>query len=477
MAARKKKEPEQAATPAEQVAVPADMLAQLMAQIQTLTQEVGDLRSQVAETPHVTPTAVEPVQVDLGEVTQEEIDAAELDPVDMPADFFAGDCPNEPEDFVNEEADPEYLASQFPGLLDEIEAFNESADESAEEVSAEEAGALLAGFDEAMAEETAAETEIPAEQSAEQLSASFELENPPEEPESDIGNLSSDDIAALFASAEAATLSPEPEATVFETVASPQPEHAALTDDDIALQIEQGRGGQEEDEEEDDFDFESLGEEELAQLVRQSIESQAEELDVETVVSTSESEDSTDTGLKSASEIAALLNTPDEDTDFVPSSSTAMSDEELRALLAEAAEGGDDETADVSSFDEKPSVQTTSVNQPRPVTSGGAPELGAVKAVPAALAVRALALPVRFEDGKLVCRVATPIDQAALDRLSKATGFGIVAEQAAIEEVVAGIRDVYAEIQDTHARFAVMAGSQKRPGLLEKIATIWKKPA
>lgn len=519
MAARKKKEPETVVSQQESVAVPAEMLAQLMAQIQTLAQEVGDLRAQAAKgspannpTDPPAPNAAPADLTPLGEVTQEEIDSAVASPDMMPEGFFAEEITEEPVDRETEVVDLEALEKQCPGLLDDIEAYNKSAALDDEEVSAEEAAALLEGFDAAMADDgLGSEQEAPAlgeesqaasdltpdeiaalfaqaESSSENI-ASAQLQTP--EPDENSADLSAEDIAALFAQAE----SGQPVAPAEPDMAGPgadgvdsqslassgdgeEPVVASLTDEEIALQVEQGAAA--DLAEDDDLDLDELGEEGLAALVRQSIEAQAEERAIaqQAANDTEDETGASESDLMSAAEIAALLNTPDEDSDSIPASSTAMSDEELRALLAEAT---GDSSEPIPGPDDLPDQEPDQAASSKPATHAtkptGTPELGAIRAVPAHYAVRALALPIRFEDGKLVCQVAEPVDQAALDRLSQAAGFGLIIEKAPIDSVVQGIREAYAEIQDTHARFAVMASSQNRPGLIEKIASMWKKSA
>jgi hypothetical protein len=302
--------------------------------------------------------------------------------------------------------------------------------------------------------------------------------------------MSADDIAAMFAAPdsvavdstadEGGVMSADDIAAMFAASDSEQ-----LTDDAIAAAIEAAAPGAEVEPEPefDDLDLDSLTEEDLVALVRQNIESQAENLDAEAAAAAereaamkAEAE-----GVMSAAEIAALLAQPDEEGGVVPSSSTAMSDADLRALMTETASGqaplaaAQRDVAETVSFGSEESTAVRPV--PRQNSSSGDFDLGAVKAVPAHLAVRAMALPVRFQDGKIVCKVAEPIDRLALDRLSKASGFGVMIEPTPIEDVIAGIRRAYAEVQDYHARYAVMSSSQRRPNLVEKLGELWKKIA
>jgi hypothetical protein len=524
------------------------------------------------------------------ELSQEEIDFAEANPVALPEAFFKAELDDAPVDLPA--IDREEFESSHPGLLAEIEAFNgsdESEDETA--ITAEEAGALLAGFDEVMGESTVEEGAVSAEPevivpvaeaapaspadsvpddgpvsaddiaamfasagdvapadsvpddgpvSADDIAAMFASAGdaaPVAEATPDDGPVSADDIAAMFASAgdvapadsvpddgpvsaddiaamfaAAGDAAPVAEATpddgpvsaddiaaMFASAGDAAPAASAetMSDDDIAQAIELGAIDNEvRDEVDADFgdELEDLTEEDLVAMIRQNIEEQGESLDEQTaeaefkaaeVAAQAEAVEAQGTGVMSAVEIAALLATPDEEGDVVPLQSSAMSDDDLKALLSEVESGGGeapiptaDELGELSFVQESAPVEPIKakpVSTPKPPT--GEAELGAIKAVPAHLAVRAMALPVRFEDGKLLCKVAEPIDRPALDQLSKTVGFGIIIEPTSIEEVVVGLRVAYAEFQDFNARLAVMSGAQNRMGLVEKVTNMWKKSA
>ncbi|MBA4291603.1 hypothetical protein C0431_01400 [bacterium] len=581
------------------VAVPADVLTQLMAQIQTLTAEVGELRTQVVA-PRVTEGVNQPesggdqgeqLSYGLGELSQEEIDQAnahpdmmpddfwqpELDeevveipalnvprfeeknpgllaevaqfnattatgvslevtqeeidlasehPDEMPAEFYANDSE---EDYVQQTVDSQEIEAQFPGLMGAIEAFNSEDDEEDASLTPEESGALLSGFDEVMAEvveedqvDESTSTEVSStasavdfaaipddgELSADQIAAMFaggvaevsvdDLATIPDDGElsadqiaamfaggvaevsvddlatiPDDGELSADQIAAMFASTDA------DETDVSGFVAA-ESDAAELSDDEIAAAIELGAVEEkpEEPEIEDDFDLDSLTEEDLVALVKGNIDAQAEALDAAAEAKAAEEAEAANRadGVMSAAEIAALLDTPDEPGEVVPSSSSAMSDEELRALLGAPVEKPVAQEKEENTFG---FVGSDPVNfsKPQAQASEGSSEIGAIKAVPAHFAVRAMALPIRFQEGKILCQVAEPIDRVALDRMSQAIGFGILVEPAPIDQVIAGLREAYAEVQDYHARFAVMSGAQRRPSLREKMGDLWKKIA
>lgn len=598
----------------ETVGVPVEMLSQLMAQIQTLTQEVGQLKAQVheplildssapcevveveslvgvtqaeideaQENPDLMPDnffaeeledePVVPVPIDiesfesqnpgllaeiesfndgpgievrealsLGELTQNEIDEATANPQEMPADFYN----QEIEDVVSSDI-PDINVDEFetqnPGLLAEIESFNLSSETDSDEdvaITAEEAGALLAGFDEVMNESESGEETGDGELSADEIAAMFASSEVVETVPADLGGdeevsaevieamfasaestesapadalsseeISADDIAAMFASAGTDEPVDQVEEASLEGTFSPVDSAENLSDDDIAAAIDAGADMQPEPVEAEssgfggfdysDDDLDGLSEADLVALVRQSIDSQAEELDAaaesaelgyesEDLEVTAEDDDGN--GVMSAAEIAALLETPDAEGDVVPTESSAMSDEELRALLMDSTSGESDAAVptadDISeSFlsvesNEETVAEPVKASQTKPKVQesvGNEPEIGAIKAVPSHLAIRAMALPMQFVEGKILCLVAEPVDQTAIDRLSKETGFGIIVEKAPIDQVIAGLRSSYAELHESTARFAVMAGAQKRPTFVEKIAGMWKKSA
>lgn len=221
-----------------------------------------------------------------------------------------------------------------------------------------------------------------------------------------------------------------------------------------------------------------LNDDEIATLLAQAanLPAAAPVAEVEPVAVEPEPEPVAAGGVLSASQLAALLNAPDPDGELVPEESAAMDPDELAQLVAEAS----DLQADPA-FEEAtaPAAATVSPepSQPAPSAWTSACDIGAVKAVPSHLAIRALALPVIFHEGKLLCRVATPVDQVSLDKLSKATGFGIVVEPAPILEIVSGLKEVYSEVQESHARTAVLDGAKPNGGALATILGMFKRSA
>ena len=369
-----------------------------------------------------------------------------------------------------------------------------------EAVSEEESRALLDGISATMAElddsdfdstpgpKMAAEPNKPTSGDApltdEEIAAliSAAVDNPQPEPEPETEEeeelLSEDDLAELVrnmiaeqgaALDEAATSSEEAlDATgeavaVEETAADSMPAEEAfepagdapLTDDEISALLAQA-----------------------ANLPAATSAAPTPVVEPETGADEASAAEETAAGVLSASQLAALLNAPDPEGDLVPQESAAMDPDELEKLVAEANEAPEPApAAEPVQAASEPVVAPEPAAQPQPAAWSSSCDIGAVKAVPSHLAIRAMALPVRFHEGKLLCRVATPIDQNALDRLSKGTGFGIVVEPAPILEVVAGLREVYSETQDTHARFAVLDGAKPETGVLATILGLFKRSA
>lgn len=415
-------------------AVTPELLSQLLAQVQQLTQEVSELRSKPAQ---VAP-GIEPV--------------AELEPEDI-------EIPQEIESSEELEA--------------ELEAEAEDA------ITPEEANALMVGFDEAMAEPSEVDEDAP---------------------------MSDSDIAKLLSQAQGLSGSQpaQPAATNFIEQESEVATLAEMSDDEIASALEIGAELSSTSaaapapsalEVDDDFDFDSLTEEDLAAMVRLTIETQsemrdkqAEEAALQPVIAPAEEKVSSD--VMSADDIASLLNQPDPEGEIVPNESVAMDDDEISRLMAEAS-ALTGTTSKPLSADDLELLGVTEIPKPadpvHPAAVAHAAQarsrehaefdLGAVKAVPSHLAIRALALPVCFQEGKILCRVAEPIDRMAVDKLSKTIGLGVIIEPAPVAEVVAGLRDVYAEVSEVHARLAMMAGAQKRVSSWEKFSHLWKKGA
>lgn len=187
-------------------------------------------------------------------------------------------------------------------------------------------------------------------------------------------------------------------------------------------------------------------------------------------------------GILSASQLSSLLGSKDPEGELVPTESSSLDDAELAKLVADAAEleaGLTSQPVTVAEATDAPEVSVAEPEakvEPQPVPAGpvqsmpspvaGGSDIGAIRAVPSHLAIRALALPVRFQDGKILCKVAQPPDQVALDRLSRETGLGVIVEPASILDVVKGLRACYTEVQSDSAHLAVLAIAPKKNDFL-----------
>ena len=200
-------------------------------------------------------------------------------------------------------------------------------------------------------------------------------------------------------------------------------------------------------------------------------------------------------GVLSAAQLTALLMAPDVPADPEPladpdSVGTPMDADALAALLAEAQStpaasasgqapswGKSFESADATPAAEAVANQAAEVSSAGPAFTDDKRDVGAVRLVPARLAIRAMAVPLGFQEGKLVLRVAEPADTAAIDRISKATGLGIITQSAPMAQVVQELRLAYADANHDMARHVVMATAEERPRLWDRLAGMWKKSA
>jgi hypothetical protein len=200
-------------------------------------------------------------------------------------------------------------------------------------------------------------------------------------------------------------------------------------------------------------------------------------------------------GVLSAAQLTALLMAPDVPADPEPlpdpdTVGTPMDADALAALLAEAQStpaasasgqapswGKSFISADPGSTAEAATVDAGESSNNGPVFTDDKRDVGAVRLVPARLAIRAMAVPLGFQEGKLVLRVAEPADTAAIDRISKATGLGIITQSAPMGQVVQELRLAYADANHDMARHVVMATAEERPRLWDRLAGMWKKSA
>lgn len=310
------------------------------------------------------------------------------------------------------------------------------------------------------------------------------------------GLLNPDEIASMLAASQSETSSAPNDETV-------------LSDAEIAAMVEanapQGTAL--------DAADENLSEEELAALIRGEIEKQdapkqgvdasgdedsggnMSEDEIASMLANASAGNSDDSasaasapGVLSAAELSALLNDGTPDAEFVPQTSTAMSDDELQKLMNEAESGQKQGSAsfETSDFpDAKPFAQsapaqaasTNPTSATRVNDSAEGSDLGALRVVPPPMAVRALALPLGFQDGKLKLMAAEPVDEEAIDRISKVTGFGVVIVKAPMDQVVLALRAAYIEIHDDQARKAILETSYAKAGLVSQLVSKFKKSA
>jgi hypothetical protein len=104
---------------------------------------------------------------------------------------------------------------------------------------------------------------------------------------------------------------------------------------------------------------------------------------------------------------------------------------------------------------------------------GDQPSSDALESVPALLAVRALALPFRIEEGRLLCRVARPFDEEALSDLREACALPVDVEPYPISLVVTGLRRAYSDGTDGTARADLLEGAAPRADNLIKTIASW----
>lgn len=96
----------------------------------------------------------------------------------------------------------------------------------------------------------------------------------------------------------------------------------------------------------------------------------------------------------------------------------------------------------------------------------------AIKAVPATMAIGALAIPICIEDKTLICKVVEPFDIIALDIIAEHTHLKIVPQSAPIAEVIGSLRKYYGpEAYETEREaVAQIATTSKRSFLKRRTA-------
>lgn len=492
-----------------------DTLSVMMAQMQALLAEVQELRQAVQQPSGgpVRPVDCEPVLPDrFAQVLEESIDgcdedvSAELDGVEAEA-LLAG--VDEALRSVDDGATVDEIVQDVTSSLtqdlefteiskDELATLMASAEKEAgelenleEEFDAAEMEALLAAAAEASG--SGGDGDLSADELASALRADLssmsdvvDLSADATEPEGSAEALGDDEIAAMLSAATGGE--------VVSELGAAEDDGATLSDDEIAALIAQADSAGTTESADlaqdvpDEDDGSMLTEEELAALVRGEISRQDKELAeiTGTVSPVAVDSSTTDNDILTADQIAALMSEPDPDVDPMPESSQAMDEDELAALLAAAQDLAPSSPQPVTQvanpvaeeLDDSPAEPSMETPQPTaPVDPGGKPDPGAVKAVPAHMAIRALALPMKFTDGKLLCYVVEPIDQPAVDKISKATGFGVVVVPKPMTDVVRGLREVYSEVKDEHARLTLLTENEVKPTILDSVKSILRRIA
>lgn len=411
---------------------------------------------------------------------------------------------------VGEEED-EDLAARFARVLSESGS-GELVDEGDEEVTAEETADLLAGVDNVLSAGTFDDDD-------EAESSVFETARPVFYVEETVTEAVEEDLEEQPGVEEAVeepvslkvvegVVSVDPETDEQDSVEGIDP---AMSDDEISrlmAEIEGGAVAAEEEPDlgagfapvepaapvsvetvepslEDDWDDEEMpSEDEMLAMVKGAIEAQNEAVESDEGAENA----GRDPNVLSVDQLSAMLNEPDLSMDDIPIESQAMDEDELARLLIEAQGQDLDGVETGSSFGQNPPKPKVRTDESEATSGSGAGastskvdsgplDTAAVKAVPAHLAVRAMAVPVRFQDGKLVCHVAEPIDRPALDMISRATGFGVVAVVRPINQVVSELRDAYSEVRDDHARWAIRASRETKPSVLDTVKSVLRRIA
>jgi hypothetical protein len=166
---------------------------------------------------------------------------------------------------------------------------------------------------------------------------------------------------------------------------------------------------------------------------------------------------------------------PAQAEDESPAPSGPLSDEEIQKMLAQAALGAID-----AAKAEEPEVAVETIEPEVAVAETpvlrieeAAPELApavaiefdraAVAKVPSHLAIGALAIPVSFADGTILCKAVAPLDRASLDMIADATACKVTAEPAPTEDVLAALRKAYGDESDDFERETVWESAPQKP--------------
>lgn len=411
------------------------------------------------------------------EISAEEIANALQNPVDQePDDLEAESEPNPtPEEIEQMTA---ALHERFPDIQSQIDAFNSTDDAPLVDLDKLEAEATTV-VDQTTQPGVPATTseldDLVSQVRGEPESATAPLEIP------DDGQMSDADIAALFEQVQSSEpVTPEP--------AINPADDGPMSPDDIAAMFAQAESGPATGPTAEPPSDGPMSPDEIAAMFAQA-EPKAEE--------------PADDAPMSLEDIQKLVLESENMTPSAPEPSMqAPADGDLRILgmddLKDMLENGAKLTAPTADFKpaepepvpgipmvdedaqfDPPADLVSLVEEPEaPVVTESAewdPEV--VARVPMALAVAALALPLRFEDEKLVCLVADPIDHGAIGQLSQALHCMVDTRPASISDVVRSLRAAYAEADATSARLTMDTVAGARPSVIDLVKTLWKKVA
>jgi hypothetical protein len=158
-----------------------------------------------------------------------------------------------------------------------------------------------------------------------------------------------------------------------------------------------------------------------------------------------------------------------------PAASGPLSDDEIQKMLAQAALGAIDAAKDaepevaVETIEPEVAVAETPVlriEEAEPEFAQAVAiefDRAAVAKVPSHLAIGALAIPVSFADGTILCKAVAPLDRASLDMIADATACKVTAEPAPTEDVLAALRKAYGDESDDFERETVWESAPQKP--------------
>lgn len=279
------------------------------------------------------------------------------------------------------------------------------------------------------------------------------------------GDIDADEIAAMFAQAEAKF----PTAPEFEEV-----DASSMSADDIAALFAEATVQEEEPRT-------MMSDDEIAALIAESNQddsnTMASEDDIAALFAQAEALESAtaapSTKDLNASDIAALLTSPTDDedlsTDVVATSAKGSATKASATDLVK--ELTDTELPDTEDLLDQ-------VEHPAQEEAAALPfafDASLASVVPMELAVAALALPISRSPGKLVCMVAEPFDHDALGNLSKAVGLLIETKPSSIDQVVHGLKLFYEEGQSKRSFSEACRSALSKPDPVLQIIQLIRK--